>query len=144
MSPGSEIAASKEAVKPSRLYVKEMADLASRKRFACWTMPPGVVTVQTFLVHITHFLGNLFEYSLLFGECLHNRLFQYSGKWHGRSYSMDMKTCLVLDTPACEIPVKQSAISRPDFRLCLLSSCRIDKDGVIGYYHDALVCETLT
>lgn len=48
------------AVEISRVFLNEMAALASKRRVGSWTYPLRLVSVQTFLGHIINFVGNVY------------------------------------------------------------------------------------
>lgn len=50
-----------EAVEAIKEFVNEMKALEPRRTVESWTMPPGLVPVQTFPVHRTHFLPNMYK-----------------------------------------------------------------------------------
>lgn len=62
----SDIAGNKKAVEAKKAFLKEMEALVSRREADSWTVPAGMVPVQTFLVHITQFLVNVYKDAALF------------------------------------------------------------------------------
>lgn len=59
MSLDSEIAGGEESVEASKMFVKKMTALTAKRSVYSYILPPGLVPVLEFLVHIMHFLGNL-------------------------------------------------------------------------------------
>lgn len=61
LSPESDISGSDRAVDVNKMFLKEMTALASERRVDRWTVPPGLVSVRTFLKHMMHSLGNVYK-----------------------------------------------------------------------------------
>lgn len=77
-----------------------MAALALKRTVDNWTVLSGMVSVQTFLVHIMHFLGCMYKDAPLFAMCRYISLLQWPDKVAGSFYDMDVGTLLVFDTSA--------------------------------------------
>lgn len=54
--------------------------------------------VQTFPVHIIHFLRDVYKDATLFEQCWHKRLLQRSDKWRGRLYAIGEVINSAIDT----------------------------------------------
>lgn len=67
----SDIVQSKEAVESTKVFMKKMAALTSKKRVDSRTVPTGLVSMQTFPVNIAHFLRNLENDATLLERCRH-------------------------------------------------------------------------
>lgn len=81
LSPDSNISGGEDVVKARRVYGKEMVVLASRRRYAGWTVTPRLVPVQKSSVHIMHFFWNVYKVATLFGKCLYIPLSNCLYKW---------------------------------------------------------------
>lgn len=65
----SNIAGSKETIEASKVCVKEMAALESRKEVHSWTMLPGPVPLQIFPVDIIYCPVTLYRDASMFEGC---------------------------------------------------------------------------
>lgn len=69
LNSDSNKAGSEQAVKASRLFVKEMASLALGRRVDRWTVPPLLVSVETLPPHKMHLLGYVHSDATLIKRC---------------------------------------------------------------------------
>lgn len=83
LSPVSNITGSREVVQETKAFVKDMTALAPKRRSDSWNAPLGPVPVQTFLVHMMNFYGNLYKDAKLLENSLPLPLVQQREKWHG-------------------------------------------------------------
>lgn len=105
--PGSEIAGREETTEASKVLVKEVAAILSRRRAEKWTVPLGLISIQTCHVHTVHFTGNINSDAALFEKFCHIHLAEWCNIWCGHFYGMDVETLLALDTSAQEITLKR-------------------------------------
>lgn len=76
----SSIPGSEEVVKAFKVFLQETTEYDSKRRVDSWTVAHGLVPVQTFTVHVMHFLGNVYKDAALFEKCQQISLLQWSGK----------------------------------------------------------------
>lgn len=55
----SDRTSSQEVVEASKMLMKEMSAITPRRRVDVWTLPSGLVPVQSFLGHTTYFFENV-------------------------------------------------------------------------------------
>lgn len=71
LSPDSYISRSEKVVGTQKVFVEEMAALASKRKADCWTMPPRLVPLQKFSMHVLQFLENMYKETRPFETCRH-------------------------------------------------------------------------
>lgn len=81
-----------------------------------------------------HFIGNVYKGAALLKKRWHIPLLQWSDRWRGRFYSMDVDILLALDASAQGTALKESTLPRTDAGLGLFSSETIRKGGLVRYY----------
>lgn len=140
MSLDCDISQSQKAAEANNVYGKEMAAQKLKKGAECWTVSPGLLPVQTIPVDIIRFLRNMYKDATFFKICRLISLLQWSEKWCGRFYTIDVGTLLALNQLAQGITVKNSTTFCPDVGLCLLFSWVIGTDEMVLYYQGFLVC----
>lgn len=106
--------------------------------FAAW-----IVSAQSFPVWITYFLGNMYENATLFAKWRHIPLLQWSDKWLGCLYSMDVDALLAHYKSDQGIKFKKSNIPHPDAVLNSFTSRTIGRGEIVRYYHGSLHYTTL-
>lgn len=87
--PNSNIAESEEAIELSSVYLNELSVLKLRRRVGRWSVPIGLVPVQTFPAHIIQFLANKYKDAALFKMCQQIPLSRWSDKFCGLCYSLE-------------------------------------------------------
>lgn len=106
-SSNSEITGTEKVVDGNKVFVREMAALASKKQFERWTVLPGYLSMQLFSAYMQRSFRNVNKDATLFAKCrhiLHSHCFE---NLHGRIYTTDVKTLLVLDTLAKGSTIKK-------------------------------------
>lgn len=86
----------------------------------------------------------MYKNVMLFEQWRYIPLLQWPDEWHGRFFSMDVKTLLVLDTSAQVITVKNPTMLHPGVRLVLFIFGKIGKDDMVQYCLVSLVCADVT
>lgn len=99
-----------------------------RKKVKSCAVPPGLVPVQKFSVHVMNLLGNVYKCATFFEKCRYIPLFQWFDKWNGPFYSLDVETLLTLDTLPHRIRMKRSTIPHPNPEQDLFSFCTMMKE----------------
>lgn len=82
-------------------------------------MPPVLVPVEMFPVHIMRSPGIVYKEAMLSETYKRLPLLQWSDRGYRRSYSIGVRTTLALDTSTLIITVKRSMVSHSDTRLDL-------------------------
>lgn len=85
-------------------------------------MPRKLVILNILPVFIIRFFENVYKDVTWFDKCLHNHSLQWSGRWRGSAYGMDVDTSLAHGTSAQKITGKNLKISHLDVALGLLVS----------------------
>lgn len=73
--------ASRRRVEASKVFAKKMAGLVSKRMIDTWTVLPGIVLVQTFLVHVMHLFRKLYKNAKLFEKCRYIPLSKRFENW---------------------------------------------------------------
>lgn len=107
LSPDPNRRGREEAVEERNATEKVMSAIASTRRFDSGNVSLGSFAIQTFPMHMIHFVGNIYKHATLFINCLRAPCLQRSDKWYGCFYITELKFHLVLDRPAKEITVKE-------------------------------------
>lgn len=84
ISVGLDRTGSKAVFQKSNVFVMGIVALASKRRVHKWTVPPGLVFVQTFSVRIMHSAANINKYVAFLKGCRHISLFNCSVKLRSR------------------------------------------------------------
>lgn len=122
LSPESDIVGSEKVVAAGKIFVKDMAALASRKTVDSWIVPSsGLLAVQNFPDYMLYLIDNVYRETGLFEVFRQLPLSQWAEKWRGRFYGMDMNMLLALDALAQGLTVKKSTIPHTESGMwCLL------------------------
>lgn len=97
VSANCNIFGSHEKFIASKLFLKGMVSLFSKRRVDSWTVPPGPVPAETLPVHIMKLVGIFYRDVEFSDQSRKISLLQWSDKWCGRFYDMDVDTHLAHD-----------------------------------------------
>lgn len=76
LNPLAVIKESEEVMDASKVFMEAIGGIKYRRKIDKWAVPAGFVRVQTFPVHITHFLAKLYKDGRLYERCRHIPLSQ--------------------------------------------------------------------
>lgn len=97
-------------------------------------VPVGLCPIQTFSAHIMESLWNVYKRATFLNIPAQLSL-QYSDKWCGGFYGMDLRTLLGHDTSLRRIKVKKSTIYHSDAVFGFAASPTVCSDEMVGYYY---------
>lgn len=80
-----------------KFFIMAMEAISSRIVTQSWEVPADLDPLQTFPVHIMHFVGNMYEDGALYEKCRHIPMLQWSEKWRGQFYIMGIKSLFALE-----------------------------------------------
>lgn len=125
----------------SKVFVKDLAALASKRWFDSWTVLPGLFSVQTISVHIIHIFCDFVQGYDVVSKVPAHTFIPTVRQVAGPLRSMHLKTFPPLYMSFQGVIVRNSTFPHPDFGLSVFFAPIIGKGMVIVYPYGSLVCK---
>jgi len=145
LNPESDLVSSNEEYTKAAQTVKNHHILTKvNERYTAWSIPPGLVPMQSFPEHIVETICQYYnDYSLLSNYIRRDKTFtpaqKWTHKWLQRFNEMDPQALLSAECLALKVRIKPSNIQHPHVGLGVFAKKAFQKGEVIGYYYGALV-----
>ena len=123
----------------AQTLVSEMEQLKVNRRASAWTVPQGLVSMQTFPPYIIQMLCNYHRDMGLFIRGKHRPMLQWTSEWNRRMNSMDMNVLLAHECYVRNVSIRKSTIKSPIAGDGLFAEKDFLQGEVIGYYYGSLV-----
>ena len=109
------------------------------ERVTAWTVPKGLVPVQTFPPYILDYVSQYHDCPSLLSKVKKIPINRWSNQWNNRLNSMDVVSLRTIECLHLSVALRDSTIKSPRAGQGVFANRNFDIGETIGYYYGSLV-----